>query len=241
MKILKKRDLLGSLNLLNLILVCLLIFFMNFMTSPFSKMKTRPAPPPVKKPALQNVSTKENVEEKLPSPMDYMVIAENNVFHPERIIPSPKVEAAPLPKPDFVLYGTLVTGDIKIAYMDEKKVKGPQQKKQTAMKLGDSMSGFVLTKVDSDKVVMRRGEEEIVVSLNTVKQRETPAQPAVAQGVPGAQTPSAAQVPGAAVQQAPGTAAEGSQAIRSKPGQRANVASRRTTRRATQYPEQTDQ
>jgi len=68
-----------------------------------------------------------------------------------------------------VLYGTLLSGDMNIAYMEDKK--SPQStpgrgKRQTPLKPGESMSGFTLRKIDADKVVMARGDETIIVLLD---------------------------------------------------------------------------
>lgn len=170
------KYLLSNINLMNIMLVVLLIFIVNYMAMPFSKMNANYALPPVKKPAIEKTTKDEKTEEKSPSPSDYMVIAEQNLFHPERMIPVPKVEAPPLPQPEFMLYGTLVTDGLKIAYMEDKKTKGPQdkEKRQTALRLGDSMSGFVLKEVEDDQVLMQRGEEKLVISLNETKIREVP-------------------------------------------------------------------
>jgi hypothetical protein len=191
----KVKYLLSNINLINIILALLLIFLTNYMALPFLRMNAAFTLPRVKKPAVEKVTPDEKTaEEKSPSPSDYVVIAEQNLFHPERIIPVPKVEAPPgppLPEPDFVLYGTLITDGLQVAYMEDKKApdkeKKDTRKKQTALRKGDTMSGFILVEVHDDKVVMKRGgAKEIVVSLNEPKVRETPvaaaAAPAVAKG-----------------------------------------------------------
>jgi ribosomal protein L12E/L44/L45/RPP1/RPP2 len=197
----KIKYLLSNINLMNIMLAVMLIFIVNYMAMPFSKMDAKYALPPVKKPAIERTSKDEKTEEKSPSPSDYVVIAEQNLFHPERMIPVPKVEAPPLPQPEFMLYGTLVTDGLQIAYMEDKKTKGPQdkEKRQTALRLGDSMSGFVLKEVDNEEVVMQRGEEKIVVSLNEAKIREVAAPPppaaAAATTAPGARQAAATSRP----------------------------------------------
>ena len=208
------KNLLSNVNVMNVLLAGLLVFVVNYMAFPFSKMNTKYTLPPVKKPAIEGTEIKEKTEDKSPSLSDYLIIADQNLFHPERIIPVPKVEAPPLPKPDFVLYGTLVTESVQIAYMGEKKAKGPQDKKQTALRLGDSMSGFILKEVEKDQALMQRGEEKIIVSLNDAKTRESVA-PA------GAGT--------AAVTQTPGQPA---QAVQKKPPSLAPAQQERQQRRA---------
>lgn len=115
-----------------------------------------------------------------PSPTDYMNIAEENLFHPERRIPPEKKVEQELPKPDFVLYGTMVSDDLNVAYLED--LKAPRTtpgrgKRQVAIKKGDMLSGFTLKEVDTDKIVMMRGEEKMMVYLidpQKPKKREVP-------------------------------------------------------------------
>lgn len=113
------------------------------------------------------------------SPADYMVVAEQNPFHPERKIPVEKKAEKPLTKPEFVLYGTLITDDISITYMEDLKapVSTPGRgKRQSPLRIGQSLSGFTLKEIEPEKVVMVRGEERMTVYLNdpnTQKKRET--------------------------------------------------------------------
>jgi len=103
-----------------------------------------------------------------PSPTDYMNIAEENLFHPERRIPPEKKVEQELPKPDFVLYGTMVTDDLNVAYLED--LKAPRTtpgrgKRQVALKKGDTFSGFTLKEIEADKIVMMRGEEQMMVHI----------------------------------------------------------------------------
>lgn len=188
----KIRYLLSNINLLNIILAVALVFLANYMVWPFLRINTAFTLPHVKKPAVEKISVGEKAEEeKSPSPSDYAVIAEENLFHPKRIIPQEQASVIQqVPKPEFVLYGTLITDGLRIAYMEDKKAKEKKdtRKKQTALRIGDTLSGFILVEVDDDKVIMKRaGEEGIVVSLNEPKVRETPA--AAAPAAAPAQTP----------------------------------------------------
>jgi len=103
-----------------------------------------------------------------PSPSEYTLVGENNLFHPERIIPVEKQEEKPLPKPDIVLYGTMIMGEVKIAYLED--LKEPRSspgrgRRQLKLREGDSLSGFVLKEITTDKIVMVRGEEKLSVSI----------------------------------------------------------------------------
>ena len=97
-----------------------------------------------------------------------MIISEENPFHPERKIPVEKKAEQPLPKPEFVLYGTLITDDLKMAYLED--LKAPRStsgrgKRQVALKQGDSLSGFRVKEIEAGKVVMVRGDDRIIVPI----------------------------------------------------------------------------
>ena len=187
------RRLLGNLSVINVILVVLLVLFLGYSVFPmFGKTVRIRVPVPKKQPAAVPAQKAEEV--KTPSPADYVVIAEQNLFHPERKIPVEKKDAAaPLPKPEFVLYGTLLTNDLHIAYMEDKKApqNSPSRgKKQIPVKLGESLSGFTLKEIDTDKVVMVRGEERLIVNINDdAKYKTREAAAAVAQPAPRQQPP----------------------------------------------------
>jgi len=124
-----------------------------------------------KKPVL-GPEVKAPASETLPVLSDYVVIAEKNLFHPERTIPVEKKEKKPLPKPDFVLYGTLINSDTNKAFMDD--LKAPYStpgrgKRQRILRQGDSLSGFKLKEVLEDRVVMTRAGESIEVRLDDQK------------------------------------------------------------------------
>jgi len=126
-----------------------------------------------------------------PSMSDYMVIAEQNLFHPDRKIPLEKKEAQQLPKPELILYGTLITDGMSIAYVDDKKnpkTSPGRGKRQTVMKKGDAVSGFVLKEIETDRIMLARGDETMVVYLSQGDKSRT-------SEVPGAAAVSAKPVP----------------------------------------------
>lgn len=166
----KTRYLLGNINPVNIILTGVLIFFVNYMLLPFLNRSMQYSLPVIKKhEEIDSGGDKKPDQTKTPSPLDYVVITDQNLFHPERKIPVEVKEAQPLPKPDFVLYGTLISGDTNIAYMEDKKSphSTPERgKRQTPLKQGESMSGFTLKELSEDRVIMVRGEERLTVYLN---------------------------------------------------------------------------
>lgn len=156
-----------NVNVLNALLMAAIMLCALYILSPLLYPQAAFSLPSPKK-------TPESKEEKSAesppgSPMEYIIIAEKNIFHQERKIPTdkPAGEAA-LPKPEFVLYGTLVAGDISLAYLEDQKASTAAQgkgKRQRAIKKGETMSGFTLKEIEEDKVVMVRGEEKIEVRV----------------------------------------------------------------------------
>ena len=114
------------------------------------------------------------------SSSSYTIIADNNLFNPERKISIEKKtpgDQQPLPKPDVVLYGTLITDTLRFAYLED--MKAPRNttgrgRRQTVMKIGDSLSGFVLKEIDPDKIVMVKGDEKITVRIHESRKQNTP-------------------------------------------------------------------
>jgi hypothetical protein len=216
---------LRSINVLNILLAAALLLFAYFVVLPLTDTKVQYIPPAAKKGAPASESTEEApppaAVEQFQSPAEYYAISEQNLFHPERRIPPEKKEAPPLPKPEFVLYGTLVTDDLQIAYMDDRKAPYStpgRGSRQQAIKLGQSISGFILKEIGTDRVLMVRGEESMVVQIedsSKPKSRDvtgvgpsTAPAPGAAPGAPapaGGPTPRQRGVIAPAPQPAPGT------------------------------------
>jgi hypothetical protein len=161
------KNILKNINILNIILISAVIAFAAYSVFPTLEMKVKYALPSAKN--IEGTEEKENGEPKIPSLTQYASIADENLFHPERRIPPEKKDEPPLPKPEFVLYGTMISDDLSLAYMED--MKAPRNtpgrgKRQVALKKGDSMSGFVLKEIDPDKVTMVRGEEKLIVAMN---------------------------------------------------------------------------
>jgi len=191
---------LRNINVINLGLSSLILYFAYFLLFPLMDLPVAYSLPPVK-PSATGKNEKEPPLQQTLNPMEYNQIADQNLFHPERIIPPEKKAEALLPKPEFVLYGTLITSDLGIAYLEDKKgapVTTPGRgKRQTALKKGESLSGFILKELFNDRVVMNRGEETMTVYLNDSQA------PKAREGVPdqtkaGAGTPPVLSRPGSA-------------------------------------------
>jgi len=187
----RTRYLLSNINLMNIMLTGVLIFLVSYMLLPFLDRGIQYSLPVIVKHEKPDAVADTKAEQiKTPSHFDYVIIAEQNPFHPDRKIPVEDKEAQPLAKPDFVLYGTLISDDTKIAYMEDKKIPHStpgREKRQTPLKQGEAMSGFTLKELSEDKVIMVRGEERLTVYLvdqQKPKQRgvTAPAASSVAQG-----------------------------------------------------------
>lgn len=178
------RYILKSINTLNLLLAAVLLFIAGYALLPFTRVGTFSAPR-VQSAAKQTADVQQVPEEQPSAAADYIVIADRNLFHPERIIPVEKKEEKPLPKPDFVLYGTLIDGETKLAFMDDLKAPyttSGRGKRQRVIAKGGNLSGYVLSEVHEDKVVMVRGEEKIPVVLDDKQhKRKGPAETTAAQ------------------------------------------------------------
>ncbi len=205
---------LKQINLLNCILLGLSIFFLyGFLFPRLEKDVSFLVLPPIRKPAEKTLD--EALKTQTLSPQEYRAIADQNLFHPDRIIPPEKKPESVLPKPEFVLYGTLITPDLKMAYLEDKKapVTTPGRgTRQSALKMGESLSGFRVAEIQVDKVVLTRGEETIQVLLQ--EPGSSKSRQAVPGPGPGSPVPSAAMPPasspafpqsGTAIQPGPGT------------------------------------
>jgi hypothetical protein len=155
-----------NVNLLNIILIATIIVLANYILLPIFNKSVKFKLPPVKQTTGNN--EEKPAESQIPFPSDYIMIAEDNLFHPERKIPETKGEQS-LQKPEFVLYGTLITDKISLAYLEDLKAPNSTEgrgKRQTVLKKGDALSGYTLQEIEADKIAMVRGDERMVVYLN---------------------------------------------------------------------------
>lgn len=179
----KTGYLLKNISLINIILTGVIILLIVQLTAPFlgKEMKQTVTfaekPPEVKDPGGESYA-----DTSVPSAVDYQVISEQNLFNPERKIPEAGAKIQTAQAPQFILYGTLITDDIRIAYLEDKK--SPQStpgrgKRQLPLKLGDTISGYSLKEIEPEKIMLARGTESITVYLddpNNPKVREAKVQ-----------------------------------------------------------------
>jgi hypothetical protein len=197
--------LLRSANVLNLMLLIGIVLMSCLIFRSFNAKDANISLPEAKvKSVSRPLETMSITDSK---PTDYMIIAEKNPFHPERRIPLGKTDAQEAAKPDIILYGTLMTDDIGVAYVEDKNAPYTtpgRGKRQIALKKGDSIGGFVLKEIEVNRIILVRGDENIVVSLDEhLKKR-----------MPETSSPASAAAPGFA---APRTAPASSRAPLSGP------------------------
>jgi hypothetical protein len=99
----------------------------------------------------------------------FRVIAEKNVFHPERQEFPSQPGAAPIKpvtRPPITLYGVVMVGDYQSATIinpGRPLRKGEREAK--TLKVGDMVGEYKLTKILPDRIVMQGGEDSFEVLL----------------------------------------------------------------------------
>lgn len=174
----KLKYLLKNITIINLLLFAGIGVIFTYAVLPLLNLRLTYTPPQQKQ--THGSAGIKHQDFLPPSPADYTLIGEENLFHPERTIPPEKKVEPELPKPDFILYGTMISDDIAVAYLEDLKVPRTtpgRGKRQLAVKKGDTMSGFTLWEIQADRVVMVRGEENLMVHMmnkQKPKQRDAP-------------------------------------------------------------------
>ncbi|OPY86215.1 MAG: hypothetical protein A4E71_01682 [Smithella sp. PtaU1.Bin162] len=164
---------LKNINVLNLLLLLIAIFLFFEWNYPLIDERVKIVISKPKEILIKN--DEEVVVENATSSLDYVVIAEKNLFHPERKMPSEKKEDQQSAGPEIILYGTLVTDEQRIAYIEDKKAPYSTQgrgKRQVAVNEGSMIAGYKLTEVNTESILLIRGEDRIVVTLRTQKERK---------------------------------------------------------------------
>jgi hypothetical protein len=163
------RFLLCNVTMLNVILLITGVVFLSYLLLPQYKLNIfNPLPYATK----HLTHDKAEATLRMPSISDFTIISDQNLFHPDRKIPTvmeTKAEGKPLPMPEYLLYGTLVYNNVGTAYMED--AKEPRNtpgrgRRQIILHKGDTLSGFTLKEIYSDKIIMARGDEIITVSIS---------------------------------------------------------------------------
>lgn len=161
-------------NVLNGLLIILVAAMVYYLAIPFLHPGIQVTLPAVKETIAD--SDKSSALPQNASLSDYAVIGDQNLFHPERIVPPEKKEEKAVPKPDLILYGTLITDQISIAFVEDRKAPRTtpgRGKRQTTLHKGDQLSGYILREIEANRIVFAKGEEKIVVLLEDGEKRKT--------------------------------------------------------------------
>ncbi len=174
-----KRLLLLNLVLIGVAAVLAGLLVQTFTTArqlPRPPVKTTPPPPPVA------VTKDGEVPDRAPLP-SYSVIATKSLFNPNRA-ESGTVQVAPTAKP--ILQGVVLRDDKPSAFLED-----PATKKVLPYKVGDTVAGGQLERIEMDRVVIRRGEGTFEVLLKDPSKPKpvapTPVVPTARPGAPPAQ------------------------------------------------------
>lgn len=164
---------LKNISLLNLLLLVLSIILFIQLVYPMLNGKITVTVPSTKE--VLPASQEEVLPETKLAHSDFSSVAEKNLFHPERKMPMGKSEEQVVAKPEIVLYGTLITSEKKIAYVEDKKSSYStpgRGKRQIALSIGENISGYTLKEVNTESIVLVRGEDKLVVKLSDHKDRK---------------------------------------------------------------------
>jgi hypothetical protein len=197
---------LKQMHLLNIILVVILILLVAKIAhlSFFSQPHYPELPKETLVSKSQDGIQKQAVDRQISLQTDYDVITENNLFHPSRTVSdtdAQTVETDSKTIPEFILYGTLITSEFSLAYLEDLRapmVSSGGRKKQVMLKKGETLSGYTLKDIAEDQVIMADDDDEITVYLTAEKSRQ---QVSASVQKPKAKTPS----PSTATRQAPAT------------------------------------
>ncbi|KFZ44675.1 hypothetical protein DS62_07305 [Smithella sp. SC_K08D17] len=164
---------LKNINVLNLLLLVMAIFLFFELDDSLIDKKNEFT---ISKPKEVLIASEEKAAtESTATYLDYAVITEKNLFHPKRIMISEKTEEQ-LAKPEIILYGTLITDDKRVAYIEDKKnpYSTPGRgTRQVAVNEGGMIAGYKLAKVNTDSIVLVHGEDKITITLNIQKERKS--------------------------------------------------------------------
>ncbi|MEN6615748.1 MAG: hypothetical protein ABFD12_04270 [Syntrophorhabdus sp.] len=177
------KFLIRNANLLNVILVAIILAFAAGIGLTYVRMRHAYAIPRTKEIAPAAESPQAPTPAKMPS--DYAMIGEENLFHPNRNIPVDK--KTEVPRPEIVLYGTLIDRD-RIAFIEDRKnpvITPGRGTRQRVVRKGEVVSGYTVTDIMNDRITLARGDDNFTVMLSQPDKRK----PADGSGGPAPQAP----------------------------------------------------
>jgi len=164
------RYLIRNATVINMALVAVIIGLVVGTVIPLISMRHSYSLPRVKAKPPADEGLQAEPQTRLPS--DYAVIGEANLFHPDRVIPVDR--KAEVPRPEIVLYGTMVD-TVNLAFIEDKKnplATPGRGNRQRVVKTGEVVSGYTVTVIARDRIVLARGDDSITVMLSAPDKRK---------------------------------------------------------------------
>ncbi len=151
---------------INLFLIIIIGFLGFELFGSFASYVDIPLEPEMVTENKEDVKVKH--EKKVISEAFFKIITDQDLFRPSRSAPSIKKEiiekASTLPKNTPRLFGTIILGDNKTAILED-----PETKTTKTYRVNESVSGFVVSEILEDKVVLLSGSEKVEVRLRDDK------------------------------------------------------------------------
>jgi len=173
-----RQYLIRSVNVLNLVLLAAAVVVFFDVLDPILQEPAAVAIPSAKDESASPAVSAKNVGGGLLASVDYSVIGDKNLFHPDRVIPPEKKTetAKEKVKPDIVLHGTMITDQMKLAYIEDKKAPATSPgrgTRQSTLKEGDQIGGYKLIQITDKMIVLTNGGEQMILYLDELKERKT--------------------------------------------------------------------
>lgn len=173
-----RQYLIRSVNVLNLVLLAAAVVVFYYLLDPILQEPAAVAIPPAKEESAPPAVPARGIEGQPLTSADYAVIGDKNLFHPDRVIPPEKKTetAKEKVKPDIVLHGTMITDQMKLAYIEDKKAPATSPgrgTRQSTLKEGDQIGGYKLIQITDKMIVLTNGSEQMTLYLDELKERKT--------------------------------------------------------------------
>lgn len=173
-----RQYLIRNVNVLNLILLAVAAFAFIYVLNPILQESTAVSIPSAREENAPPAVSARNVAVSQLTTADYTVIGDKNLFHPDRVIPPEKKAetAKEKAKPELVLHGTMITDQVKLAYIEDKKAPATSPgrgARQITLKEGDLIGGYKLTEITDKMIVLTNGGEQMALYLDELKERKT--------------------------------------------------------------------
>ena len=165
-----------SVNLLNIILIITVIFFARYAVLPVLNKNIKNNFPEISNISLAAAEEEKPAGQPVSSLSEFVIVAEHDLFHQDRVIPVEKITADPVPTPEIILYGTLIMDNESYAYIEDKKspyTTPGRGKRQLVFKKGSKIGGYTLTDIKSNKIELVKGEDKMTVNIMDFEKPKT--------------------------------------------------------------------